>query len=134
MTAPPTQLFHTPQFSTAEVAADSALLQWAHNELNFESKKRRRQFIEEIEQETPPPEKSPRKNDYQGDLLVCACDTLINFFFFYAAQEIDTSKMSRNDILLAYKRIWDNLDITNPTDAKLEPFVWHKIREYQKNK
>jgi hypothetical protein len=22
--------------------------------------------------------------------------------------------------------------MSKPTDAKLEPFVWHKIREYQK--
>lgn len=40
--------------------------------------------------------------------------------------------MSKSDLLLAYKRIWNNLDMTNPTDAKLESFVWHKIREYQK--
>ncbi|KAG2198597.1 hypothetical protein INT47_001044 [Mucor saturninus] len=116
MTAPTTELLHTPQFSTTELAVDSALLQWAHNEINLESRKRRRQIIEESDQGLHlPPDKSPRKNDYQ-------------------AQEIDTSKMSRGDLLSAYKRIWNNLDMTNPTDAKLEPFVWHKIREYQKNK
>lgn len=71
MTAPTTQLLHTPQFSP-EVAVDSALLQWAHNELNLESKKRRRQFVEELELEShPPPEKSPRKNDYQGKKKIC---------------------------------------------------------------
>lgn len=44
---------------------------------------------------------------------------------------IDISKLSTREILSAYKRIWDNLDLSKPTDAKLEPFVWHKIRQYQ---
>ncbi|KAG2204770.1 hypothetical protein INT46_006163, partial [Mucor plumbeus] len=44
---------------------------------------------------------------------------------------IDISKLSTSEILSAYKRIWDNLDLSKPTDAKLEPFVWHKIRQYQ---
>lgn len=67
MTAPTTEILHAPQFSTAEVAVDSALLQWAHNELDLDSRKRRRQFIEELDQEShSPPEKSPRKNNYQG--------------------------------------------------------------------
>lgn len=47
---------------------------------------------------------------------------------------IDASKLKQKDILLAYKRIWENLDLNKPADAKLEPFVWHKIRQYQQNK
>lgn len=47
---------------------------------------------------------------------------------------IDTLKPNHSDMLLAYKRIWNNLDLNSPADASLEPFVWRKIREYQQNK
>lgn len=46
----------------------------------------------------------------------------------------DTSKLKQKNILLAYKRIWNNMDLSKPEDAKLEPFVWRKIRQYQQNK
>ncbi|KAL7314080.1 hypothetical protein PS15m_007735 [Mucor circinelloides] len=44
---------------------------------------------------------------------------------------VDISKLSKKEILSAYKRIWNNLDLSKPMDAKLEPFVWHQIRQYQ---
>ena len=34
--------------------------------------------------------------------------------------------------LAAYKRIWNQLDLSNPTDARLESFLWDKIRSFNK--
>ncbi|KAL9555765.1 hypothetical protein MBANPS3_002204 [Mucor bainieri] len=48
-----------------------------------------------------------------------------------SGKAVDVSKLSTKEILLAYKRIWNNLDLSKPTDAKLEPFVWQQIRQYQ---
>ncbi|GAA5810465.1 hypothetical protein MFLAVUS_003886 [Mucor flavus] len=103
------QLFDIPPHST-----DSAMLQWVRDEIQRESKKRRRS-IDHNKDLFVPPQKSPRKNDEQDPL-------------------IDTRKPNHSDILLAYKRIWNNLDLNSPADASLEPFVWRKIREYQQNK
>lgn len=35
------------------------------------------------------------------------------------------------ELLSAYKRIWNNLDLNKAVDSKLEPFFWNKIRYYQ---
>ncbi|OBZ89541.1 hypothetical protein A0J61_02405 [Choanephora cucurbitarum] len=43
-------------------------------------------------------------------------------------------KMSTEEdpTLAAYKRIWNQLDLSNPTDARLESFLWDKIRSFNK--
>jgi hypothetical protein len=42
--------------------------------------------------------------------------------------EQESNSDERNSKLLAYKRLWEALDMSNPLDAQLEPFLWHKIR------
>lgn len=54
-----------------------------------------------------------------------------------SASEEDVENLQPGDpttrnmaILQAYKRIWENLDISKPNDAKMEPFLWKNIRRY----
>lgn len=148
----PSHLFPITTLSTTQGDTDSnKLLQ--NNDLLYkelESKKRKRLLLEEEEEEAvrsilPPIEKSPRRNDYQGEkraLILFHMTYLFPYLNFKVAiqQEeeqgilIDVSKLNQTEKLMAYRRIWDNLDLSKPADAKLEPFVWQKIREYQRNK
>lgn len=95
---------------------------------DLESKKRKRLLLEEEggggQEQSPPLEKSPRRDDYQVQVQEEEQQGVL----------IQVSKLNHTEKLLAYKRIWDNLDLSKPADAKLEPFVWQKIREYQRNK
>ncbi|KAI9335579.1 hypothetical protein BD770DRAFT_402049 [Pilaira anomala] len=57
----PTELFHIPAHSN-----DPTMLQWAHNEIQIEPKKRRRSLDDTIEKEFIPLKKSPRITDEQS--------------------------------------------------------------------
>ncbi|CAO3657303.1 unnamed protein product [Mucor hiemalis] len=127
----PSHLFPITAMSTTQGDTNSnKLLQ--NNDLLYkelESKKRKRLLLEEEEEEAvrsilPPIEKSPRRNDYQVTIQQEEEQGIL----------IDVSKLNQTEKLMAYRRIWDNLDLSKPADAKLEPFVWQKIREYQRNK
>lgn len=80
---------------------NNEVIDWCMNKV----KKRNRSSIEDKDIE--PPEKLIRLTSYEDE------------------------HKDPSDLLLAYKRIWDNLDVNKPVDAKLEPFVWGKIRYYQ---
>ena len=127
------------------------LIQWSNVELQQQhpsdcsSKKRMRtDELDESDDSATPPEKTLRLHESiaADGKLYCADQwiRLVNTSPALVLKEhdeqdsgkvIDISKLSTKEILLAYKRIWNNLDLSKPTDAKLEPFVWQQIRQYQ---
>ncbi|GAN01501.1 hypothetical protein MAM1_0008d00934 [Mucor ambiguus] len=127
------------------------LLQWSKVELQQQhqqhqpecSRKRVRTFEQdESDDSATPPEKTLRLHEsiedgrlYNADQWRHLTNTSREIVIEHDEQNcgkiVDVSKLSTKEILSAYKRIWNNLDLSKPTDAKLEPFVWHQIRQYQ---
>ncbi|CEP08030.1 hypothetical protein [Parasitella parasitica] len=105
-------------------AEDEQLTQWSTTGLPQSYLSRKRIRTIEHEESITPPGKTIRLHVSVSNVL--QHDGLQN-----AGKLIDASKLSTKDMLEAYKRIWSNLDLSKPTDAKLEPFVWQKIRQYQ---
>lgn len=45
-------------------------------------------------------------------------------------EQQNEEKDKYKNMLMVYKRIWENLDTSKSIDARLESFLWSKIREY----
>lgn len=123
-------------------------MQWSNVELqqqlppDYSKKRVRTDEQDDSDDSATPPEKTLRLHESIADGRLYCADQWI--CLFNASQElvkehdeqdsgkiVDITKLSTKEILSAYKRIWNNLDLSKPTDAKLEPFVWHQIRQYQ---
>ncbi|KAK4520383.1 uncharacterized protein ATC70_008517 [Mucor velutinosus] len=121
------------------------LIQWSNVELQPDCSRKRVRTFEQDESgdSATPPEKTIRLHESIVDGKLYSTKQWIqpaNASQEIIAKEqdeqnsgksIDISKLSTQEILSAYKRIWNNLDLSKPTDAKLEPFVWRQIRQYQ---
>ncbi|CAO3615291.1 unnamed protein product [Mucor fragilis] len=107
------------------------LMQWSNVELqqqlppDYSKKRVRTDEQDDSDDSATPPEKTLRLHESIADELVKEHDEQDS------GKIVDITKLSTKEILSAYKRIWNNLDLSKPTDAKLEPFVWHQIRQYQ---
>lgn len=127
------------------------LIQWSNEEELLQQQECSRKRVRTLEQDesddsATPPEKTIRLHEfssiqdgklYSADQWTHLTNTAQQQVIVSEHDEqnsekvVDISKLSAKEILSAYKRIWNNLDLSKPTDAKLEPFVWHQIRQYQ---